>query len=53
MGQKKILIEGKTRVLTMLENGVLVIRVAVNLHVHMLFMTKTGSSKTSTWHYTT
>ena len=33
MGQKKLLIEEKTRVLTMLENGVPVIRLAVNLHV--------------------
>ena len=33
MGRKKLLIEEKTRVLTMLENGVPVIRVAVNLHV--------------------
>ena len=33
MGQKKPLIEEKTRVLTMLENGVPVIRLAVNLHV--------------------
>ena len=33
MGRKKILIEEKTRVLTMLENGVPVIRLAVNLHV--------------------
>ena len=33
MGRKKLLIEEKTRVLTMLENGVLIIRVAANLHV--------------------
>ena len=33
MGRKKLLIEEKTRVLTMLENGVPVIRVAANLHV--------------------
>ena len=33
MGRKKLLIEEKTRVLTMLENGVPVIRLAVNLHV--------------------
>ena len=33
MGQKKFLIEEKTSVLTMSENGVLVIRLAVNLHV--------------------
>ena len=33
MGPKKILIEEKTRVLTMLENGVSVIRVSANLHV--------------------
>ena len=33
MGRKKLLIEEKTRVLTMLENGVLVIRLAANLHV--------------------
>ena len=33
MGQKKLSIEEKTRVLTMLENGVPVIRVAANLHV--------------------
>ena len=49
MGRKKLLIEEKTRVMTMLENGVPVTRVAANL----LFMTKTGGSKTSTWHYTT
>ena len=34
MGRKKLLIKEKTRVLTMLENGVLaVIRLAANLHV--------------------
>ena len=33
MDQKKLLIEEKTRVLTMLENGVPVIRLAANLHV--------------------
>ena len=33
MGRKKLLIEEMTRVLTMLENGVPVIRVAANLHV--------------------
>ena len=33
MGRKKLLIEEKTRVLTMLENGVPVIRLAANLHV--------------------
>ena len=33
MGRKKHLIEEKTRVLTMLENGVPVIRLAANLHV--------------------
>ena len=33
MGRKKFLIEEKTHVLTMLENGVPVIRLAVNLHV--------------------
>ena len=33
MGRKKLSIEEKTRVLIMLENGVLVIRVAANLHV--------------------
>ena len=33
MGRKELSIEGKTRVLTMLENGVLVISVAANLHV--------------------
>ena len=33
MGQKKLLIEEKTRVLTIFENGVPVIRVAANLHV--------------------
>ena len=33
MGRKKLLIEEKTRVLTMLENVVPVIRVAANLHV--------------------
>ena len=33
MGPKKLLIEEKTRVLTIFENGVLVIRVAANLHV--------------------
>ena len=33
MGRKKLLIEEKTRVLTMLENGVPVIRFAANLHV--------------------
>ena len=33
MGRKKFLIEEKTRALTMLENGVPVIRLAANLHV--------------------
>ena len=33
MGRKKLLIEEKTRVLKMLENGVSVIGLAVNLHV--------------------
>ena len=33
MGRKKFLIEEQTRVLTMLENGVPVIRLAANLHV--------------------
>ena len=33
MGRNEILIEEKTRVLTMLENGVPVIRLAVKLHV--------------------
>ena len=33
MGRKKLLIEEKTRVLTILENGVPVIRVPANLHV--------------------
>ena len=33
MGRKKFLIEEKTRVLTMLENGFLVIRLAANLHL--------------------
>ena len=33
MGRKKLLIEEKTRVLTMLENGVPVIRLAVNFHL--------------------
>ena len=33
MGRKKLLFEEKTRVLTMLENGVPVIRLAANLHV--------------------
>ena len=33
MGLKKLSIEEKTRVLTMLENGVPVIRVSANLHV--------------------
>ena len=33
MGREKLSIEEKTRVLTMLENGVPVIRVAANLHV--------------------
>ena len=33
MGRKKLLIEEKTRVLTMLENRVPVIRLAANLHV--------------------
>ena len=33
MGRKKLLIEEKTLVMTMLENGVPVIRVAANLHV--------------------
>ena len=32
-GRKKFLIEEKTRVLTMLEDGVPVIRLAANLHV--------------------
>ena len=33
MVPKEVLIKEKTRVLTMLENGVPVIRLAVNLHV--------------------
>ena len=33
MGRKKLLMEEKTRVLTIFENGVPVIRVAANLHV--------------------
>ena len=33
MGRNKLLVEEKIRVLTMLENGVPVIRLAVNLHV--------------------
>ena len=33
MGRKKLLIEEKTRVLTIFENGVPVIHVAANLHV--------------------
>ena len=33
MGRKKLLIEEKTRVLTIFENGVPVIRVAANLRV--------------------
>ena len=33
MGGKKLLIEEKIRVLTMLKNGVPVIRLAANLHV--------------------
>ena len=33
MGRKKLLIEEKTRVLTIFENGVPVFRVAANLHV--------------------
>ena len=33
MGRKKLLIEEKIRVLTMLESGVPVIRLAANLHV--------------------
>ena len=33
MGLKKVLIKEKTRVLTKLENGVPVIRLAANLHV--------------------
>ena len=33
MGRRKFLIEEKTRVLTMLEDGVPVIRLAANLHV--------------------
>ena len=33
IGQKKLLIEEKTRVLTIFENGVPGIRVAANLHV--------------------
>ena len=33
MGRKKLLIEENIRVLTMLENGVPVIRLAVNFHV--------------------
>ena len=33
MGRKKLLIEEPTRVLTMLENGITVIRLAANLHV--------------------
>ena len=33
MGRKKLLIEEKTRVLTIFENGVPVIRVAANMHV--------------------
>ena len=54
MGRNKILIEEKTRVLTMLENGVPVIRVAANLHVsRQAIYDQNGGSKTSTWHYTT
>ena len=34
IGRKKFLIEEKTRVLTMLEIGVPVIRLAANLHVY-------------------
>ena len=46
MGRKKLLIEEKTRVLTMLENGVPVICLAVKLaRPDRLFMTKTGGSK--------
>ena len=33
MGRKKLLIEEKTRVLTMLENGIPVFRLAANLHM--------------------
>ena len=33
MSRKKLLIEETTRVLTMLENGIPVIRLAANLHV--------------------
>ena len=33
MGRKKVLIEEKTGILIMLENGVPVIRLAANLHV--------------------
>ena len=33
MGRKKLFIEEETRVLIMLENGVPVIRLAVNMHV--------------------
>ena len=54
MGRKKLLIEEKTRVLTMLENGVPVIRVAANLHVsRQAIYDQNRRSKASAWHYTT
>ena len=54
MGRKKLLIEEKTSVLTMLENRVPVIRVAANLHVSkQAIYDQNWRSKTSTWHYTT
>ena len=54
MGRKKLLIEEEIRVLTMLENGVPVIRLAANLHVsRQAIYDQTGGSKASAWHYTT
>ena len=54
MGRKKLSIEEKTHVFTMLENGVPVIRLAANLHVsRQAILTETGGSKASTRHYTT
>ena len=54
MGRKKLLIEEKTRVLTILENGVPVIRVAVNLHVsRQAIYDQNVRQQDFHWHYTT
>ena len=54
MGRRKLLIEEKTRVLTMLENGVPVIRVATNLHVfRQAIYDQNGRQQDFHLHYTT